>query len=170
MGGNFGYGDSREQALKTWVWGAETPRVSSSGGPNTQQPTLTTWIDLEDGRTYIDVPAYPPPAPPIQTLPSPEWSSGLLPFSLAPSIFPLPVSSPMISLTIPSPIASPATAVAEGFLTELGAQMADMSRAGYDDHRLVHDLIVQQATLQRELQEMRGRVTALEEERDHREQ
>ncbi|GKG44036.1 hypothetical protein Tco_0483129 [Tanacetum coccineum] len=30
-----------------------------------RQPTLTTWIDLEDGRTYIDVPAYPPPTPPV---------------------------------------------------------------------------------------------------------
>ncbi|GKC98697.1 hypothetical protein Tco_1168972, partial [Tanacetum coccineum] len=47
--------------------------------------------------------------------------------------------------------------------------MTDMSRMGYDDHRLVHDLLVQQATLQRELQEMRGRVTALEQERDSRE-
>ncbi|GKB19951.1 hypothetical protein Tco_0853874, partial [Tanacetum coccineum] len=50
-----------------------------------RQPTLTTWIDIED----------------------------------APSIVP----SPMISLTVPSPVASPATAKAEGFLTELGAQV-----------------------------------------------
>ncbi|GKE93428.1 hypothetical protein Tco_1574523, partial [Tanacetum coccineum] len=63
-----------------------------------RQPTLTTWIDTEDGITYIDAPAYPPPAPPVQTLPSPEWSSGSLPVSLAPSIVPLPVSSPMIQL------------------------------------------------------------------------
>ncbi|GKF21246.1 hypothetical protein Tco_0069884 [Tanacetum coccineum] len=48
-------------------------------------------IDLEDGIAYIDVPAYPPPAPPAQTLPSPEWSSGLLPISLAPSIVPSPI-------------------------------------------------------------------------------
>ncbi|GKB03566.1 hypothetical protein Tco_0831709 [Tanacetum coccineum] len=39
------------------------------------QPTLTTWIDLEDGMAYIDVPAYPPSAPHVQTPPSPEWSS-----------------------------------------------------------------------------------------------
>ncbi|GKG53050.1 hypothetical protein Tco_0552318, partial [Tanacetum coccineum] len=44
--------------------------------------------------------------------------------------------------------------------------MADMSWMGYDVHRLVHDLLVQQATLQRELQEMRGHVIALEWERD----
>ncbi|GKF22427.1 hypothetical protein Tco_0074749, partial [Tanacetum coccineum] len=72
-----------------------------------RQPTLTTWTDPEDGRTYIDNPTYPPPTPPVQTPPSPEWSSGSLHVSPTPSAFPSPVSSPMISLTIPSPIASP---------------------------------------------------------------
>ncbi|GJR28153.1 hypothetical protein Tco_1104385 [Tanacetum coccineum] len=84
-------------------------------------PTLTTWIDPEDGRTYIDIPVYPLPALLVQTPPSPEWSSGSLPISPAPFIVPLPISSPMISLTVPSPVASPATIDAEGFLTELGA-------------------------------------------------
>ncbi|GJR25109.1 hypothetical protein Tco_0973636 [Tanacetum coccineum] len=74
-----------------------------------RQPTLTTGIDPEDGRAYIDVPAYPPPAPPVKTPPSPEWSSGSLPVSLAPSIVPLLFSSPMIPLDVPSPVASPAT-------------------------------------------------------------
>ncbi|GKA86804.1 hypothetical protein Tco_0808515, partial [Tanacetum coccineum] len=41
---------------------------------------------FEDGIVYIDVPAYPPPAPPAQTPPSPDWSSGSLPISPAPSI------------------------------------------------------------------------------------
>nr|GEZ08578.1 hypothetical protein [Tanacetum cinerariifolium] len=178
-----------------------------------RQPTLTTWIDPEDGIAYIDVPAYPPPTPPIQTPPLPEGSSSLLLISLALSIVPSPISSPMILLTIPSPVASPSMAKAKGFLAELGAhvemrgglirdhtvrlgelsptlfkrydrdieelftrlvlaleawerqvdtRMADMSRAGYDDHRLVHDMLLQQAALQRELQEMRGHVTALE--------
>ncbi|GKC35107.1 hypothetical protein Tco_1047491, partial [Tanacetum coccineum] len=72
---------------------------------------------------YIDVPAYPPPTPPAQTPPSPEWSSGLLPVSPAPFIVPLPISSPMILLTVPSPIATPATAKTGRFLTELGAQV-----------------------------------------------
>ncbi|GKE82788.1 hypothetical protein Tco_1552788, partial [Tanacetum coccineum] len=78
---------------------------------------------LEDGMVYIDVPAYPPPASPVQTPPSPEWSSGSLPVSLAPSIVPSPISSPMIPLTVPSLVATPATAETEGFLTELGAQV-----------------------------------------------
>ncbi|GKF97550.1 hypothetical protein Tco_0293371, partial [Tanacetum coccineum] len=76
-------------------------------------------MDPKDDRVYIDVPAYPPPAPPIQTSSSPKWSSSLLPVSPAPSIVPLPVSSPMIPLTIPLLVASPAMAETEGFLTEL---------------------------------------------------
>ncbi|GJZ17378.1 hypothetical protein Tco_0553501 [Tanacetum coccineum] len=69
-----------------------------------RQPTLTTWIDLEDGIAYIDVHAYPPPASPVQTSPSLEWSS-----------------------------ASPATAEAKGFLTELGARV-EMQGGLIHDH------------------------------------
>ncbi|GKE42653.1 hypothetical protein Tco_1469937 [Tanacetum coccineum] len=113
--------------------------------------------------------------PPLTTLIDPEDA-------------PSAVSSPMISLTVPSPIASPVTAptatipVDEDQFIEIGrpvlaleawvghvdTRMSDMSRAEYDDHRLVHDMLVQQAALQRELQEMRGRATTLEQERDHR--
>ncbi|GKE67626.1 hypothetical protein Tco_1521787, partial [Tanacetum coccineum] len=75
-------------------------RVSTS-----RQPTLTTWIDPEDGMVYIDVPAYPPTAPPVQTPPLPEWRSGSLPISPSPSVVPSPISS---SLTVPSPVATPA--------------------------------------------------------------
>ncbi|GKA75637.1 hypothetical protein Tco_0782015 [Tanacetum coccineum] len=63
-------------------------RVSTS-----RQPTLTTWIDPEDGMVYIDVPAYPPTAPPVQTPPLPEWRSGSLPISPSPSVVPSPISS-----------------------------------------------------------------------------
>ncbi|GJZ74261.1 hypothetical protein Tco_0638407 [Tanacetum coccineum] len=93
--------------------------------PSVFEPTLTTWIDPEDGIAYIDGPTYPPLTPPVQTPPSLEWSSGLLPISLAPSIIPSPISSPMIPLTVPLHVASPATTKAEGFLTELGAQRYD---------------------------------------------
>nr|GEX25494.1 reverse transcriptase domain-containing protein [Tanacetum cinerariifolium] len=77
-------------------------------------------VDPEDGISYIDVPAYPPPAPPVQTPPLPEWLYGSLPISPAPSIVSSPISSLIISLTVPSLVASHATAEAEGFLTELG--------------------------------------------------
>ncbi|GJU88824.1 hypothetical protein Tco_1301247 [Tanacetum coccineum] len=88
-----------------------------------RKPTLTTWTDPEDGMIYIDIPDYPPPAPPVQTLPSPEWTSGSLPISPSPSDDPSPISSPMIPLTVSSPVATPATAETERFLTELGAQV-----------------------------------------------
>ncbi|GKC02511.1 hypothetical protein Tco_0994121 [Tanacetum coccineum] len=140
-----------------------------------------TIVDPEDGRIYTNIPAYAPLVPPVQTSPSPEWSSGSL--SISPS-----------SLVAPSHIASPvATPIATIFINEdqflesytLGQEwfemrsshighvdtwMADMSWAGYDNHRLTHDMLVQQAALQRELQETRDRVTTLEQERDRREQ
>ncbi|GJV85178.1 hypothetical protein Tco_1525076 [Tanacetum coccineum] len=101
--------------------------------PSVFEPTLTTWIDPKGGIAYIDVPAYLPPAPPAQTPPSPDWSSGSLIASLAPSIVPSPISSPMIPLTVPSPVASPVMAETKGFLTELGARV-EMQRGLIRDH------------------------------------
>ncbi|GJT68737.1 hypothetical protein Tco_1020217 [Tanacetum coccineum] len=103
-----------------------------------REPTLTTWIDPKDGRAYLDVPVYPPPTPPVQTLPSPKWLSGSLPISPAPSIVPLPISSPMIPLTVPSPVASPTMAEAEGFLTELGARV-EMQGGLIHDHKITEE-------------------------------
>ncbi|GJU25972.1 hypothetical protein Tco_1164593 [Tanacetum coccineum] len=57
----------------------------------------------------------------------------------------------------------------EAWARHVDTRMADLSWAGYDDHRLIHDMLVQQAALQRELQKMKGRVTSLEQERDRRE-
>ncbi|GJX95902.1 hypothetical protein Tco_0351700 [Tanacetum coccineum] len=131
----LGYGELRRQELaleedhvySTFEVGQGSGSAPESERPErlsaSKQPTLTTWTDPEDGMVYIDVPAYPPPAPPVQTPPSPEWTSGSLPISSSPSIVPLPVSSPMISLTVPSPIATPTTVEIEGFLTKLGAQV-----------------------------------------------
>ncbi|GJZ94782.1 hypothetical protein Tco_0666985 [Tanacetum coccineum] len=88
-----------------------------------RQPTLTIWTDLEDGMIYIDILDYPPLAPPVQTPPSPEWTSGSLPISPSHSDVPSPISSPIIPLTVPSPVATPAKVETERFLTELGAQV-----------------------------------------------
>ncbi|GJV62902.1 hypothetical protein Tco_1473730 [Tanacetum coccineum] len=98
-----------------------------------RRPTLTTWTDLEDDMIYIDIPDYPPPAPLIKTPPSPEWTSGLLPISLSYSDVPSPISSLMIPLTVPYPIATPATVETEVFLTELGAQV-EMQGGLIHDH------------------------------------
>nr|GFA03274.1 hypothetical protein [Tanacetum cinerariifolium] len=87
-----------------------------------RQPTLTTWIDLDDDIAYIDVPTYPPPAPPAQTPPSYEWSSGSLSVSPTLSIVP----SPFITHdTTDRSITCSFTryAEAEEFLTELGARV-----------------------------------------------
>ncbi|GKE01364.1 hypothetical protein Tco_1389347, partial [Tanacetum coccineum] len=54
----------------------------------------------------------------------------------------------------------------ETWAGHVDTRMENMSQAGYDDHRLVHDLLVQLTSLKHELQEMRGHVTALEQERD----
>ncbi|GKC04920.1 hypothetical protein Tco_0996530 [Tanacetum coccineum] len=125
-------------ALEAWA-GHGSGSVPEPEGPERvsafRQPSLTTWIDPEDGRTYIDIPVYLPPAPPVQTPPSPEWSSGSLPISPAPSIIPSPISSPIISLAVPSPVTSPSTTEAEGFLTELGAQV-EMQGGLIRDHMI----------------------------------
>ncbi|GKB24912.1 hypothetical protein Tco_0864313 [Tanacetum coccineum] len=86
-------------------------------------PTLTTWTDPEDGMVYVDVLAYPPLTPPVQTPPSRGGCMVYFPISPSPSVIPLLVSSPMIPLTVPSPLASLTTAETKGFLTEPGAQV-----------------------------------------------
>ncbi|GJZ47448.1 hypothetical protein Tco_0601280, partial [Tanacetum coccineum] len=90
-----------------------------------RQPALTTWTDPEDGTVYIDVPTYPPPAPPVQTPPSPEWTSGSLPISPSHSDVPSPISSPLVSLTVPSPVATPTATIPvdEDQFIEIGAQL-----------------------------------------------
>nr|GEX02819.1 hypothetical protein [Tanacetum cinerariifolium] len=104
-------------------------RVSAS-----RQPTLTT-----DSMLYIDVLVYPPPAPPVQTPPSPKWTSGSLLISPSPSVVPSPVSSPIILLIVPSPIAlpmatSPTTIpVDEDHFIEVGAQL-ELYRSILQDH------------------------------------
>nr|GEU61531.1 hypothetical protein [Tanacetum cinerariifolium] len=75
--------------------------------------------------------------------------SGSHPISPSPFVVPLLVSSPMIPLTVPSPISSP-----------LATSTATIP---VDEDQFI------ETALQRELQEMRGRVTALEDEKDRKE-
>ncbi|GKB14023.1 hypothetical protein Tco_0847946, partial [Tanacetum coccineum] len=56
----------------------------------------------------------------------------------------------------------------ESWAGRVDALRAMMSQARSEDHRLIHDLLVQNAAMQHELQELRDRVTTLEWERDHR--
>ncbi|GKE16154.1 hypothetical protein Tco_1423731, partial [Tanacetum coccineum] len=233
----LGYRAARHRALES------TEEIA----PSTYEPTLVAWVDPEDGRVYTDTPTYAPPAAPVQTPPSPEWSSCSLPISPSSPVVPSPIASLVATTTA-------IISVDEDHFLEVGAQlelygsilhdhtqrldalpptfimnidrdvremytrsrairdeiflqryrfrslereqeratvtfgalwrpvlaleawaghvdtrMADMSRARYDDHRLIHDMLVQQAAMQRELQEMKGRVTALKQERGRRE-
>ncbi|GJS17439.1 hypothetical protein Tco_0411911 [Tanacetum coccineum] len=154
----------------------EVERVSAF-----RQPTLSTWVDPEDNRVYTNILAYVPLSALVQTPPSPEWSSGSFPIS------PL---SPVVPSPIASLVATPTTTILrymfrslkrkqertamtfgalwrpmlalEAWAGRVDTRLANMSQDRYDDHRLIHDMLVHQAAMQRELQEMRGRVTALE--------
>ncbi|GJR21298.1 hypothetical protein Tco_0969825 [Tanacetum coccineum] len=73
-------------------------------------------VDPEDDRVYTDIPAYAPPAAPVQTPPSPEWSLDSLPISPSSSIAPSPIASP-----VATPIAT--ISVDEDQFLEVGAQL-----------------------------------------------
>ncbi|GKA22270.1 hypothetical protein Tco_0708232 [Tanacetum coccineum] len=109
-------------------------------------------LTVGNDRVYTDILAYVPLAAPVQTPSSLEWSFGSLPV--------LP-SSPVVLSPIASPVAT-LTATISVDKDQFIEVRRDMSRARYDNHILFHDMLVQQAAMQRELQEMRGRVTALE--------
>ncbi|GJX25569.1 hypothetical protein Tco_0231865 [Tanacetum coccineum] len=86
--------------------------------PSHRQSTLGTWVDPEGGNVYVDIPAYAPPASPVQTPSSSGWSSDSLPVSPSPSPVPSPVASP-----VPSLVASPDIVETEDLVAELGAQV-----------------------------------------------
>ncbi|GJY07500.1 hypothetical protein Tco_0374554 [Tanacetum coccineum] len=162
------------------------------GGTTVSEP-----LDPEDDRVYNDIPAYAPPAVPVQTLPSLEWLFGSLPVSPSSLIVLSPIASPVATPTATISVDEdqfieisigmslereqeratvtfgalwrPVLAL-EAWAGRADTRLADMSRDRYGDYRLIHDMLVQQTAMLRELQEMRGRVTTLEQERDRREQ
>nr|GEV81757.1 hypothetical protein [Tanacetum cinerariifolium] len=120
-----------------------------------RQPTLTTWTDPEDGMTYIDVPVYPPPAPPVQTPPSPKDVRELYTRSgeVKDEIFSQRYRFRSLEHK------QERTAVTFGALWRLvlalkaraglvDTRMTNMSRTWYDDHSLFHDMLLQHIALQ----------------------
>nr|GEX01755.1 hypothetical protein [Tanacetum cinerariifolium] len=77
------------------------------------RPAHTTWVDPEDSTLYVDIEFdVPLVRAPFQIPSSPEWTSGSLPISPT-------------SLTVPSPVASPASTIAvnEDEFLVVGAQL-----------------------------------------------
>ncbi|GJX47127.1 hypothetical protein Tco_0272317 [Tanacetum coccineum] len=91
-----------------------------------RQPTLDTWVDHKDDRVYTDIPAYAPPAAPVQTPPSPEWSLGSLPVSPSSPVVPSPIAS-----TVATPTAT--ISVDEDQFIKVGAQL-DLHGSILHDH------------------------------------
>ncbi|GKA11372.1 hypothetical protein Tco_0690805 [Tanacetum coccineum] len=126
-------------------------------------------IDPEDDRVYTDIPAYAPPAAPVQTPPSPEWSLGSLPVSPSSPVLELHGSilhdhTQRLDALPPTLVADidrdvrelytrsgVASVALEAWAGHVDTRLADTSRDRYDDHRLIHDMLVQQAAMQREL-------------------
>ncbi|GKB03134.1 hypothetical protein Tco_0831223 [Tanacetum coccineum] len=96
---------------------------------------------------------------PERTPPLPEWTSSSLPISPLHYDIPSPISSPMVPLTVPSLVATPATTKTEGFLTELGAQV-EMQGGLISDHavRAVREEIFSQRYQFRSLEYEQERV------------
>ncbi|GJY68205.1 hypothetical protein Tco_0471187 [Tanacetum coccineum] len=94
-----------DRVLSTFKVGHSSRSVPEQQGAERvyafKQPTLNTWVDLEDGsvtplnliiadRVYTDIPAYVPLAAPVQTPPSSEWLSGSLLISPSSPVVPSP--------------------------------------------------------------------------------
>nr|GFA78325.1 hypothetical protein [Tanacetum cinerariifolium] len=110
---------------------SEQKRVEET--PTPRLWVYATWVDHVDVTVYKDIPIdVPPICVPLQTPPSPEWSSDSLPIS--PS-----------SLVVPTLVASLVTTPAA-------------------TTTLDEDEFLENTTIQRELQEMRDRVTIVERE------
>nr|GEZ21294.1 hypothetical protein [Tanacetum cinerariifolium] len=150
-------------------------------------PVRTTWIDPEDSTVYLDIGIDSQSCAPIQTSTSPEWSSNSLPVSPSSLVVPSPIASPPTTLATTISIdedqflewEQEMATVAFGTLwrpvlalkawaRHVDARRIEMGHARYDDHRLIHDLLVQNTMTQRELRELRDRVTTLEREGSHR--
>ncbi|GKA47819.1 hypothetical protein Tco_0740777, partial [Tanacetum coccineum] len=157
------------------VYGALRRRELAVGE---DQVPSTFEVDPKDGRVYTDIPAYVPPIAHVQTPPSPEWSSGSLPISSSSQVVPSPiallVATPIATISVDedqflemyrfrslkreherATVTFRAlwriVLALEAWAGHVDTWMTDMSRARYDDHRLIHDILVQQAAMQSEL-------------------
>nr|GEY10652.1 hypothetical protein [Tanacetum cinerariifolium] len=151
--------------------------------PTHRLPTHAMLVDLVDVTAYTDIPIFVPPVhTPVLNPSSLKWSSGSLHANLT-SVelenegFLAELGAQLGSLeraqeqaTITFGALWRLVLALEAWTGHKDAQRAAMWQARYEDHMLIDDLLVQNATIQRKLKEMRDRVTTLEQERSRREQ
>nr|GEW38618.1 hypothetical protein [Tanacetum cinerariifolium] len=157
-----------------------SPRISArmteiaDETPTPRLPIHTTWEDPEDGTVYVDIKCDMPHIhSPVQTLPSPVqipsssgWSPELLsntPLELRGSI--LHNHTKRLDALPPTLLRVMVRTLLSCLLGHSDAQRVALWQARYEDHREIHDLRMQRAADQRELQELRGRAATLERRR-----
>ncbi|GJR66720.1 pyruvate dehydrogenase (acetyl-transferring) kinase, mitochondrial [Tanacetum coccineum] len=116
--------------------------------PTPRLPTRATWVDPVDGTVYTDIPIFIPPVrlPRLDAFP------------------PILLEGHGWDIT---ELFDRSMAVREEIYSQR-FRLGNLERAQeYEDHRLIYDLLLQNAAIQRELQEMRDRVTTLEQEKSH---
>ncbi|GKE19735.1 hypothetical protein Tco_1427312, partial [Tanacetum coccineum] len=148
-----------------------------------RQPTLVTWVDPEDDRVYTDIPAYAPPAAPIQTLPSLKWSLATILVDKDQFIevgVQLELHESILHDHTQRLDALPPTLVADidrdvrelytrsGAAGQTDAQRAALWHAIYDIQRENHDLRRQLAEERRERLELTDRVARIKRRQEYR--
>ncbi|GJV46334.1 hypothetical protein Tco_1430870 [Tanacetum coccineum] len=129
---------------------SEQQRVEET--PTPRPRVCATWVDPVDGTFYTDIPVdVPPVRVPIQTPPSPEWSSGSLPVS---------PSSPAIPTLVASPVTTPVATIAVDALPPTLFEGYDKDlRELYTRLREVRDEIFSQCYRLRSLEQEQERTT-----------
>ncbi|GJY55527.1 hypothetical protein Tco_0454642 [Tanacetum coccineum] len=149
-----------------------------------RQPIIVTWVNPEDGIVYINILTYVPPVAPVQTPPSPEWSSGPLPVSPSSPAVPTLVASLVVTLAATITVdkdefleeraAVTFSAIwrlilaLEAWTGQTDAQRAALWHAIYDTQRENHDLRIQIAEERRERLELTYRVARMERRQESR--
>ncbi|GKA24555.1 hypothetical protein Tco_0710588, partial [Tanacetum coccineum] len=133
------------------------------------------WVDPKDDRVHTDIPVYPLVAP-VQTPLSPEWSYGSLPISPSSPVVPLPISvgedqfiEVGVQLELHRSILKDHTQCLDGLPPTLVTDIDRDVREMYTRSGVRPVLALEAWAGHGELQEIRGRVAALEQEKGRRE-
>ncbi|GJX67443.1 hypothetical protein Tco_0303170 [Tanacetum coccineum] len=165
----LGYGAARRRALElaedtsrnTFKVRQSSKSVPEQADHTPRLPARPTWVDPKDASLIV-----PSLVPSLVTTPAATIAVDEDEFLKLFRLRILEQGQERATITF-SALWQPVLAL-EAWARQSDAQREDMWQARYEDHRLIHDLLVQNTTTQRELQELRDRVTALGQERSHR--